>query len=181
MERCLTGVLVLRLTGEGDAVLETAGDKFLRVATLLALQEGVDVGAPYVLDRETTLAGCSRVHEQIDPSSPNLYETSQGSIHSVSWDGKYSEMFVSPVTFAASLTTGSRRQPLILIQRYALPWLGFVGFQWSLYLSINNSSIRLLNGLANCTGRCLCVRSFEMNSQPHCTSVFIVDSVLYSV
>ena len=86
-------------------------------------------------------------------------------------------MLVSPVTFAASLTTGSSRHPLILMHRYALPRVGSLGSQWSLYLSISSSSIRLLNGLANCMGRCLCDRSFEINSQPHCTSVLILDPV----
>ena len=68
MERYFTGVLVLRFTGEGDAVLGVAGDTCC-VATLLELQEGVGRdAAPYVFAR----LGISIVHEQIEPSSPNL-------------------------------------------------------------------------------------------------------------
>ena len=112
-ERYFTGVLVLRLTGDGDAVLETTGDTCNCGVRVVADQGDV-------FARETPL-GTSSAHEQIEPSSPNLYETSLGSIHKVSWVGKYSEMLVSPVTLAASFTTGSSRHPLILIQRYALP------------------------------------------------------------
>ena len=43
IERCFTGVLVLRLTGEGEAVLETTGENSCAVvATLCAFQEGVE-------------------------------------------------------------------------------------------------------------------------------------------
>ena len=71
MERYFTGVLVLLFTGEGDAVLRVAGDTccVVVVAMLLELQEGVGRdAAPYVFAR----LGISIVHEQIEPSSPNL-------------------------------------------------------------------------------------------------------------
>ena len=106
----------------------------------------------------------------MEPSSPKRYETSLGSIHSVNCVGRYSEMFDSPVTFAASFTTGSSLRPLILIHRYALPLLGLLGSQCSRYLSVNSSSIRFLNGFVNCAGRCLVARRLDRNPHPHSIS-----------
>lgn len=131
---CFVGLLLLLFTGDGVAIL---------VATGVARAGGATVDC----ERDTDDVG--KVHEHIDPSSPNLYDTSKGSIHSVSSLGRYSAMLESPVTFAASLTTGSSRRPLILIQRYALPLLGLEVSQWFLYLSISSSSIRRLNGFVN--------------------------------
>ena len=82
-------------------------------------------------------------------------------------------MFDSPVTFAASLTTGSNLL-LILIQRYALPLFGLVGSQWFLNLSTRSSSSRFLNGLTNCAGKFLLSNILEKNSLAQSTSSFIV-------
>lgn len=112
-------------------------------------------------------------HEQMEPSSPNLYETSLGSIHIVNSAGRYFAMSFRPVALAASLTTGSILE-LILIQRYALPLLGFLVSQWSLNLSDSSSDSRVLNWLENWWGRCLLSNILEKNSQAQCTSSFMI-------
>jgi len=131
------------------------------------------VGVVLVEDHSERVTIKSSGQEQIDPSSPNLYDTSLGSIHIVNSAGKYLEMSFSPVAFAASLTIGSILE-LILMQRYALPLFGFCVSQWSLNLSDSSSSNRALNWLANWWGRWLLRSILEKNSHAQCTSSFMV-------
>ena len=83
---------------------------------MLELETVVDVDVDDVEDHSERVIMKSRGQEQMEPSSPNLYDTSLGSIHIVNSAGRYLEMSLRPVTFAASLTMGSIFE-LILMQR----------------------------------------------------------------
>ena len=112
-------------------------------------------------------------HWQMLPSSPNLQDTSLGSTHIVNSLGRQRDMLERPVTLAASLRTGSIF-PFILMQRQALPFLGFSGCQWSLYLFSNTSPSLSENGLMNWTGRFLLSIILAKNSHAQANSVFMV-------
>lgn len=119
-------LLSMCLTGEDDT------DEFEVVETgfedEVAVDEDVEVGFHATL----STVSLNSYRMQMDPFSPIRYETSSGSIHMVSSDGKVWWMVLVGIpTISAACAMMGSILPLILMHRYPLPLQGLSGNQWS--------------------------------------------------